>query len=80
MSSRAFPWWHVPLTSVLPRLSPPLPCSLQEETTPEASGQQYLDCMTRVAAVFGRLQSALTLLAKQGNSGDRTQRAGSSMM
>ena len=48
-------------------MCPPATHSLQEETTLEASGQQYLACMSRVAAVFGRLQAAIALLAKQGN-------------
>ncbi|KAF0286903.1 Protein phosphatase 1 regulatory subunit 21 [Amphibalanus amphitrite] len=60
--------YHVFLTKVVSyqQLS-----SLQEETTLEASGQQYLSCMSRVAAVFGRLQSALTLLAKQVSADDQ---------
>ena len=45
-------------------------CSLQEETSGgEATGQHYLSCMARLAAVFGRLQSALTVLASQGKNG-----------
>ncbi|XP_043228789.1 protein phosphatase 1 regulatory subunit 21-like [Amphibalanus amphitrite] len=59
--------YHVFLTKVVSYQQ----LSLQEETTLEASGQQYLSCMSRVAAVFGRLQSALTLLAKQVSADDQ---------
>ncbi|XP_037073364.1 protein phosphatase 1 regulatory subunit 21-like [Pollicipes pollicipes] len=41
--------------------------SLQEETGPGASGQQYVERLSRVAAVFGRLHSALALLARQAS-------------